>query len=128
MERLQIDDRLTRVVSDDAVAVLSLRQTSLRAPDAPRLRAELVALHRPGRPTGIVLSLRGLTVLAAPCLATLAEVAESLARIGGSLVLCDVPGPAARVLRRTGLARTLRVARDADHARRLVHRRIPQAA
>lgn len=119
MPRPQNHDRLTRVVRSDAVAELALCQHSLRAQDAPRLRAELVGLYRPGHPPGIVLSLRGLTVLAAPCIATLAEVAESLSRVGGTLVLCDAPGPVARVLRRTGLSRTIRLARSPEHARRL---------
>ena len=119
MTRPQTTDRLTRVVRRDAVAEVSLRQRVLRDPDAARLRAELVALHEPGNPPRIILSLRGLSVLAAPCIATLAELAQALAAAGGSLVLINVPEPAARMLKRTGLARTLPVARSADHAQRL---------
>lgn len=117
-------DRITRVArpqpGEEHIAQVSLRQPSLRDFDAPRLRAELVALHAPDAPARIVLSLRGLTIFTSPCIATLTEVAESLARVGGSLVLCDVPPDAARVLKRTGLARTLRLARSPDHARRLI--------
>ncbi len=117
--------RLTRVAApseNGGPTVLTLRQSALRAPDASRLRAELVALHQPGHPARIVLSLRGLTVLASPCIATLAEVTASLDRVGGSLILCDLPPDVARMFRRTGLARTLRLARSTDHARRLLGR------
>jgi anti-anti-sigma regulatory factor len=122
-------DRLTRVAPprDDAPGVteLSLRQSALRDPDAPRLRAELVAHHQPGAPARIVLSFKGLAVLSAPCLCILTEVAESLARLGGCLILCEVPQDTARVLKRTGLARTLRPARSPEHARRLAQAKKP---
>jgi anti-anti-sigma factor len=87
-------------------------------------------VHRPGCPPRIVLSLKGLTLLASPCVGTLAEVAAALAPMGGSLVLCDVPEPVARMLKTTGLARTLRVAKSRDHARRLAAggKAAPQAA
>ncbi len=98
---------------------LSLRQTTLRDPDAPRLRAELVAHHRADAPARIILSLQGLTVLSSPCLCILTDVAHSLSRLGGCLVLCEVPPDIARVLKRTGLARALRPARSPEHARRL---------
>ncbi len=87
--------------------------------DADRLRAELVSFHRPGDPPHIVLSMRGLEVLSGCCVGTLAEVAESLSRLGGSLVLSDVPGSTARMLKRSGLSKTLRLARSGSHARRL---------
>ena len=116
-------DRLTRVAPprDDAPGVveLSLRQSTLRDPDAPRLRAELVAHHQTDSPARIILSLQGLSVLSSPCLCVLTEVAESLARLGGCLILCQVPPETSRVLKRTGLARTLRPARSPEHARRL---------
>lgn len=117
--RTQTLDRLTRLVRQADVTELALQQADLRALDAGRLRAELVSLHRPGRPARIVLSLAGLGVLAGPCLGALAEVGEGLARVGGVLVLCEVPEGTARMLRRTGLARKLPLARSPGHARRL---------
>ncbi len=117
-------DRLTRVAPPRAdapgVTELSLRQSALRDPDAPRLRAELVAHHQSGSPARIILSFQGLTALSAPCLCTLTEVAASLTRVGGCLVLSEVPPEVARVLKRTGLTRTLRLSRSPEHARRLV--------
>lgn len=122
-------DRLTRVAPprDEAPGVveLSLRQSTLRDPDAPRLRAELVAHHQADAPARIILSLQGLTVLSSPCLCILTEVAGSLDRLGGCLILCEVPPDIARVLKRTGLARTLRPARSPDHARRLASTKKP---
>ena len=112
-------DRITRVVRAAEITELTLQQTELRAMDADRLRAELVALHRPGHPARIILSLAGMGMLSGPCLGMLTEVAEGLARAGGSLVLSEVPPEAARVLKRSGLARKLPVARSPDHARRL---------
>jgi anti-anti-sigma factor len=107
------------------VVELSLRQSTLRDPDAPRLRAELVAHHQADAPARIILSLQDLTVISSPCLCILTEVAESLARLGGCLILCQVPPETARVLKRTGLARTLRPARSPDHARRLAQTKKP---
>lgn len=122
-------DRLVRVrrpdPADPSITGLAVCQPVLRAPEAARLRAEIVANHTPGRPLRVVLCCRGLTSIAAPCLATLAELAESLAAAGGSLVLVDVPPEIARVLKRTGLSRTLRVARSTDHARKLASVRKP---
>lgn len=116
-------DRLIRLrrpdPQDPGLTGLAIRQPALRAPDAARLRAEIVAHHTPGQPLRVVLCLRGLTDIAAPCLATLAEIAESLQPTGGSLVLLEVPAPVARLLKRTGLAKTLRIARSPDHARKL---------
>lgn len=116
-------DRLIRLrrpdPQDPGLTGLAIRQPALRAPDAARLRAEIVAHHTPGQPLRVVLCLRGLTDIAAPCLATLAELAESLQPTGGSLVLLEVPAPVARLLKRTGLAKTLRIARSPDHARKL---------
>jgi|GEM_PF-4088614 len=116
-------DRLIRVrrpdPADPDLTGLAIRQPALRAPDAPRLRAEIVANHTPGQALRVVLCLRGLTDIAAPCLATLAELAEALQPTGGSLVLIEVPAPVARLLKRTGLAKTLRIARSPDHARKL---------
>lgn len=127
--RPRSSDRLTRIVpfgnDGQGITELTLRQSALRDPDAPRLRAELVALHRPGSPARIVLSFRNLTVLSAPCLCILMEVADSLARVGGCLILSEVPPEATRVLKRTGLARTLRLARSPEHARRLAVEKKP---
>lgn len=122
-------DRLVRVrrpdPADPGLTGLAVCQPVLRAPDAPRLRAEIVANHAPGRPLRAVLCCRGLTSIAAPCLATLAELAEALAPTGGSLVLIEVPPEIARMLKRTGLARTLRVAKSPEQARKLVSVRKP---
>jgi anti-anti-sigma factor len=119
-DRAEPSDRITRVRKHGDVIELGLRQPNLRSLDADRLRSELVAFHRPGQPPHIVLSMRGLELLSGSCVGTLAEVAESLARLGGSLVLSDVPGPISRMLRRSGLSRTLKLARSGAHARRLV--------
>jgi anti-anti-sigma factor len=122
-------DRLVRVrrpdPADPGITGLAICQAVLRAPDAARLRSEIVANHTPGRPLRVVLCCRGLTSIAAPCLATLAELAEALTPTGGSLVLVEVPPPIARVLKRTGLSRTLRVAKSNDRARKLVSVRKP---
>lgn len=116
-------DRLIRVrradPADPTLTGLAIRQAAMRAPDAPRLRAEIVANHTPGQALRVVLCLRGLTDIAAPCLATLAELAESLHSTGGSLVLVEVPTPIARLLKKTGLSKTLRIARSQEHARKL---------
>lgn len=112
-------DRITRVRKRGEVIELGLRQPNLRSVDADRLRSELVSFHRPGEPPHMVLSMRGLEVLSGSCVGTLAEVADSLARLGGSLVLSDVPSSTSRMLKRSGLSKTLRLARSGTHARRL---------
>jgi len=127
--RAEPADRITRVRKPSGrrsgdrkpgdVIELGLRQANLRSLDASRLRAELVGFHKPGEPPHIVLSMRGLEVLSGACVGTLTEVAEALSRLGGSLVLRDVPGPTSRMLKRSGLARTLKLARSGAHARRL---------
>lgn len=122
-------DRLVRVrrpdPADPTIIGLAICQPVLRAPDAARLRAEIVGHHAPGRPLRAVLCCRGLASIASPCLATLAELAEALAPTGGSLVLIEVPPEIARVLKRTGLSRTLPIAKSTDQARRLVRVRKP---
>lgn len=117
--RASYPDRITRVRRTGDVIELGLRQSNLRSVDADRLRSELVSFHRPGDPPHIVLSLRGLEVLSGCCVGTLAEVADSLSRLGGTLILSDVPTPTSRMLKRSGLSKTLRLARSGAHARRL---------
>ncbi|MEM9373445.1 MAG: STAS domain-containing protein [Planctomycetota bacterium] len=112
-------DRITRLRRQGDVIELALVQTHLRSVDAERLRAEVVAWHRPGDAPRIVLSLRGLEAISGGCVGTLAELAALLGRVGGSLVLRDVPAPTSRMLKRSGLSKTLRIARSGAHARRL---------
>ncbi|MFK7883555.1 MAG: STAS domain-containing protein [Phycisphaerales bacterium] len=124
-------DRVTRLLRIGEVSELGLRQPHLRPLDAEKLRGELVALHRQGHPPQIVLSLRGIEVFSGSCVGTLAEVAESLSRLGGSLVLRDVPPDVARMLKRSGLSKHLRLARSESHAKKLALGRrkgVPHAA
>ena len=117
--RPRTQDRITRITRAGEVVELSLGQRSLRPLDAEKLRGELVSLHRPGCPPSIVLSLRGLETLSATCVGVLAEVTESLSRLGGSLVLVEVPGETARMLKKAGFARRLRMARSVPRAQRM---------
>lgn len=117
--RVKDPDRLTRLERAGEVTELALQRPDLRALDADRLRAELAGLCRPGHPPRIVLSLAGAGQLASACLGTLTEFADALSHAGGVLVLCEVPGETAKVLKRSGLARKLPLARSRDHARRL---------
>lgn len=119
MTTKQTPDRITRVRREGDVVELALSQTNLRPMDADRLRRELVSWHRPGRPPHIVLSLRGIGEFPGSCVAMLAEVSVSLGRLGGSLVLRDAPPGVVKMLKRSGLSKTLRLARSGPHARRL---------
>ncbi|RMH27926.1 MAG: STAS domain-containing protein [Planctomycetota bacterium] len=129
--RPRTPDRITRVMRTGDVVELSLRQPSLRPLDAEKLRGELVSLHRPGSPPSIVLSMRGLETLSGTCVGVLAEVTESLARLGGVLVLAEVPGETARMLKKAGFARRLRMARSVPQAQKIAlsgRRGVTQAA
>lgn len=129
--RPRTPDRITRVARAGDVVELSLRQRSLRPLDAEKLRGELVGLHRPGSPPSIVLSMRGIETLSATCVGVLAEVTESLGRLGGVLVLTDIPGETARMLKKAGFARRLRMARSPAQAQKMAstaRRGVSQAA
>ncbi len=88
----------------------------LRTLDTTKLRAEIVGLHTPGNPPVIIMSMRGMDSLASGCLGAFAELSDDLGRIGGALVLYNLPKEIAKVLRKTKLDRVILTAKARPQA------------
>ncbi|MEX0876693.1 MAG: STAS domain-containing protein [Phycisphaerales bacterium] len=91
---------------------------ALRSIDTHKLRAEIAALHTPGNPPAIILSLRNLDSLASGSLGALAQLTADLEQIGGVLVLYAIPREIAKVIKKTKLDRIINTARDRSAARK----------
>lgn len=100
------------VTERDGAFLARINDAALRAIDTHKLRAELAALNRPGKPPVVVLSMRNMDSLASGCLGVLAQLSTDLEHAGGVLVLYAVPREVSRILRKTRLDRVIHTARD----------------
>lgn len=117
----QPDTSLLNIQETQGVYRASLRCGSLRTLDSGKLRAELVALHQPNTPPGIVFSMTGMETLASGCLGTIAQLSADLQQIGGCLVLYNIPKEIHKVLKKTKLDRVVPTARNRPQAIKKAH-------
>lgn len=92
----------------------------LRTLDTTKLRAEIVGLHTPNNPPAIIMSMRGMDSLASGCLGAFAELSADLERVGGVLVLYNLPKEIAKVLRKTKLDRVILTAKARPQAEKRI--------
>lgn len=103
---------------DEQVFRARLASGSLRSLDTQKLRAEIAGLHAPGNPPAIMMSMRGMDSLASGCLSAFAELSIDIERIGGSLVLYNLPKEIAKILRKTKLDRVIQTAKARPQAKK----------
>ena len=109
---------LLKVQKDDGVFRARLVSGSLRSLDTQKLRAEIVSLHLPGNPPAVMMSMRGMESLASSCLGAFAELSADLERIGGSLVLYNLPKEISKIMRKTKLDRIIQTAKARPQAKK----------
>jgi len=114
------DTRLLSIHNLDGIYRARLIDLNLRSLDTAKLRGEIVALHTPGHPPRIMLSMRGMDSLASSCLGTLAQLSTDLELAGGVLVLYNLPKEIAKILKKTKLDRLIHTARGRPQARKRV--------
>ncbi len=110
--------KLLSIRKDDGVYRARLIAGNLRSLDTKQLRAEIVGLHSPGKPPLVIFSMRGMDSLASSCLGAFAELSADLERVGGVLVLYNLPKEIARVLRKTKLDRVIQTAKARPQAKK----------
>tara|TARA_A100001391_G_scaffold147077_1_gene104557 strand:+ start:492 stop:956 length:465 start_codon:yes stop_codon:yes gene_type:complete len=112
--------QLLSINSKDGIHRARLVDRTMRSLDTSKLRAEIVGLHKPGHPPMVMFSMRGMESLASGCLGAFAELSTDLERVGGILVLYNLPKEIAKVLRKTKLDRVIHTAK----ARPQAHKRV----
>ncbi len=110
--------KLLSIRKDGQVYRARLIAGNLRSLDTKQLRAEIVGLHSPGNPPLVMFSMRGMDSLASSCLGAFAELSAELERIGGVLVLYNLPKEIAKVLRKTKLDRIIQTAKARPQAKK----------
>lgn len=113
-------NKLLSIREDEGVYRARLVSGSLRSLDTKQLRAEIAGLHTPGKPPMVMFSMRGMDTLASGCLGAFAELGTDLERVGGVLVLYNLPKEIAKVLRKTKLDRVIQTAKTRPQARKKV--------
>lgn len=109
---------LLTIREEEGVLRASLNDRSLRSLDTGKLRAELVGLCRNRSSRVIILSMRNTETLASSVLGALAQLSADLERVGGVLVLYQVPKEVGKVLKKTRLDRIIHTAKDRAAARK----------
>jgi anti-anti-sigma factor len=112
------DTRLLSIRDLDGVYRARLIDQNLRSLDIAKLRGEIVALHTPGHPPAVMLSMRGIETMASSSLGAIAELSTDLERIGGVLVLYNLPKEIAKMMRKTKLDRVIHTAKGRPQARK----------
>lgn len=92
----------------------------LRALDTKQLRSEIARLNAPGKPPAILFSMRGTETLNSGCIGAFAQLSADLERVGGVLVLYNLPKEITRVLKKTKLDRLIHTAKSRPQARKRV--------
>ncbi len=110
--------KLLSIRKDGGVYRARLITGNLRSLDTKQLRAEIVGLHSPGNPPLVMFSMRGMDSLASGCLGAFAELSADLERVGGVLVLYNLPREIAKVLRKTKLDRVIQTAKARPQAKK----------
>ncbi|MBL4697699.1 MAG: STAS domain-containing protein [Phycisphaerales bacterium] len=108
--------QLLSITKENAVYRVRLVSGELRSIDTTKLRAEIAGLHKPGNPPVVVFSMRRMDSLASGCLGAFAELSTDLERIGGALVLYNIPKEIAKILRKTKLDRIISTAKTCPQA------------
>ncbi len=90
----------------------------LRALDTNQLRAQIARLYSPGNPPAILFSMRGTETLNMGCIGAFAQLGSDLERVGGVLVLYNLPKEITKVLKKTKLDRIIHTAKTRPHARK----------
>lgn len=114
------ETRLLSIHNLDGVYRARLIDENLRALDAQKLRAEIVALHTPGKPPLVMLSMRGMDTFASGCLGAIVQISADLENAGGALVLYNLPKELAKMMKKTKLDRSIQIAKTRTHARKQV--------
>ncbi len=117
-------DNITRVIVKDGVHMVRISIPDLRTHDINRFRKELAALYNPGSPLMIAISLKRVQMMSSACMGMLVEFSDALSPVGGSLTLYDVPKDISKMLKKLGLHKQLPIARNSEHARKLVRTNI----
>ena len=89
---------------------------TLRTLDTAKLRAEITGLHARGNPPAVMMSMRGMDSLASGCLGAFAELSADLERVGGVLVLYNLPKEIAKIMKKTKLDRIILTAKARPQA------------
>ncbi|PCI10430.1 hypothetical protein COB72_03530 [bacterium] len=116
----KINTQLLLIDLDEGVHCARLMSWNLRALDLKKLRAEITGLHTPGKPPAVMMSMRGLNSLPSSCLGTFAELSADLERIGGILVLYNLPKEITKILKKTKLDRVIQTAKARPQAKKRV--------
>lgn len=114
------ETRLLSIHNLDGVFRARLIDENLRAFDTKKLRAEIVALHAPGKPPLVMLSMQGMENFASGCLGALVQISADLENAGGALVLYNLPKELAKMMKKTRLDRSIQIAKTRSHARKQV--------
>lgn len=110
--------RLLSIRDDEGVFRARLVGGDLRSLDTQKLRAEIAGLYTPGNPPAVMFSMRGMDSLPSGCLGAFAELSADLERVGGVLVLYNLPKEIAKVLRKTKLDRVIQTAKTKPQAKK----------
>lgn len=110
--------QLLSISDDDGVFRARLVSGNLRTLDTQKLRAEIASLHTPGNPPAVMFSMRGMDSLPSSCLGAFAELSTDLERVGGVLVLYNMPKEIAKVLKKTKLDRVILTAKARPQAKK----------
>lgn len=119
-KRSEPTTKLLSITEEDGVHRARLLSGNLRSLDTKQLRAEIVGLHTPGNPPAVMFSMRGMDSLASGCLGSFAQLSADLERVGGVLVLYNIPKDIAKVLKKTKLDRIIQTAKARPQARKRV--------
>ena len=117
-KRREPTTKLLSITEEDGVHRARLLSGNLRSLDTKQLRAEIVGLHTPGNPPVVMFSMRGMDSLASGCLGSFAQLSADLERVGGVLVLYNLPKEIAKVLKKTKLDRIIQTAKSRPQARK----------
>ncbi len=130
------ESELLSIREVDGMFRVRLSGGDLRVIDSKQLRAQIARLHAPDRPPAVLFSLRGAQGVSSGCIGTFAQLSSDLERVGGVLVLYNIPREISKVLKKTKLDRIVTTAKTRPHARkkaistqkRIMHERMTRAA
>ena len=109
---------LLSIRNDEGMFRVRLTGGDLRALDFKQLRAQIARLHTPGNPPAVLFSMRGTETLSSGCIGTFAQLSTDLERVGGVLVLYNLPKEIIKVLKKTKLDRLIHTAKSRPQARK----------
>ena len=119
-DKTKPNTHLLSIKQIDGVYRARLVAGNMRSVDTDKLRAEIASLHSPGNPPMVMFSMREMDALASNCLGAFAQLGTDLEKIGGILVLYNIPKEIAKVLKKTKLDRVIQTAKARPQAQKRV--------